>query len=515
MKIERTKNAVRNTKWGLLQKLVNVLLPFLVRTVLIYTLSAQYAGLSSLFTSVLSILSLTELGFSQAIVYSMYKPVAEDDRDKICALLHVYRRAYRIIGSVILGVGLIILPLLPRLIHGDVPADANIYLLYTVYLINNVISYFLYGYKTSLLSAHQREDVISRNTLLYNIILYGVQCAVLLLFRNYYIYTLVIPLATVLLNLLNNRAVTRMFPDYKPAGTIDEEEKAILKKNLVGLMIGKIGGATRNTLDSIIVSMYLGLVAVAMYNNYFFVVNGVTVFLTVINPAITAGVGNKMATESPERNYKDFVKFHFYYMWLAGWCCVCMMCLFQPFMRLWMGESMMFSEGIMLLFCYYFLMMKQGDINAVYYQAAGLWWHGRYKSLAEAAINLVLNLLLGKLYGVPGIILATIISFTCVYFYGSQFVFSHYFKNGKLTSFYLDNLYYMAVTALVGFGTYFLLERLTGARWDVRAVLAVRLAVCAVLPNALFFAIYGMRKRNRAYVKQAFRMLRRRAADKV
>lgn len=511
MKIERKKNSIRNTKWGVLQKLVNSLFPFLVRTVLIYTLGAQYAGLSSLFTSILSVLSLSELGFSNAIVYSMYKPVAEDDRDKICALLNVYRKAYRIVGSVILGVGLAILPFLPRLIHGEVPADINLYILYTVYLVNNVISYFLFGYKTSLLSAHQREDVASRNTLLFNIVLYSLQCAVLLAFRNYYAYVIVIPLTTVFLNILNNRAATKLFPDYTPAGTIDAEEKAALKKRLVGLILSKVAGATRNTFDSIVVSMYLGLVAVAMYNNYFFVVNGVTMFFGVVSASITAGVGNKIAVESPEKNYEDFVKFHFYYMWLAGWSCVCMMCLFQPFMRLWMGEDMMFPTGIMLLFCYYFIMMKQGDINDVYYQAAGLWWHGKFRAVIEAVLNLSLNLLLGKLYGVTGIVLATIISYTCVFFYGSKFVFTEYFKNGKLSKFFLDNVYYLIVTGAVGFGTYALLEKCTGTQTNDLVNLAVRLAVCIVLPNLLFFAVYGTKRQNRVYIRQALNMVGKRA----
>ena len=188
MKIERTKNAIRNTKWGFIQRLVNTLFPFLVRTVLIYNLSAEHVGLSGLFTSVLSILSLSELGFSNAIVYSMYKPVAEDDKDKICALLNVYRKAYLIIGCFIFGLGVMLMPLLPLLIKGEIPPDTNLYVLYLIYLINNVISYVLFGYKTSLLSAYQRDDVISKNVLMLNVLLYSVQCAVLLVFKNYYIY---------------------------------------------------------------------------------------------------------------------------------------------------------------------------------------------------------------------------------------------------------------------------------------------------------------------------------------
>ena len=507
MKINRTKNAIRNTKWGLIQRLVNILFPFLVRTVLIYTLSAEYAGLNSLFTSILSILSLTELGFSNAIVFSMYKPVAENDENKICALLNIYRKAYLIIGTIILVIGLLLIPLLPSLINGEIPGDINLYVLYLIYLINNVLSYFLYGYKTSLLSAHQREDIVSRNTLIYNVILYGLQCVVLIAFRNYYIYAIVIPLSTILLNILNNRAVKRMFPGYIPAGQIDSKEKAVLKKNIIGLMIWKIGGATRNTLDSIVVSMYLGLITVAIYNNYFYIVNGVTTLIGVVLTAITAGVGNKVAVETPEKNYEDFKKFHFYYMWIAGWCAICMLCLYQPFMTIWMGEELMFPDYIMFLFCYYFIMMKQGDINSVYYQAAGLWWEGKFRSIVEAIINLVLNFTLGYFWGVAGIILATIISYTCVYFYGSKFVFTKYFRNGKLKKFYLDNLYYLTITGLVGLGIFLFLGWLLVYQQSTWIVLGVSTIVCIILPNLAFAFIYGANEEKRTYLKQMVRML--------
>lgn len=501
MKIERTKNTIRNTKWGIAQKFVNLLLPFVVRTVLIHTLSAEYAGLSSLFTSILQILSLTELGFSSAIVYSMYKPIAEDDRDKICALLNLYKKAYRIIGAVILGVGIAILPILPHLINGGTPSDVNLYLLYIIYLANTVISYFLFAYKTSLLSAFQREDVISKNTLVINAMMNLLQCIVLLIFRNYYAFSIIIPLSSLILNFINNHSVSRIFPDYAAEGRISEEEKKELKKNLTGLMILKVGGATRNTLDSIVVSSYLGLVAVAMYNNYFYVVNGVNAFLGVINISMSAGVGNKIVTESPEHNYEDFQKFHFLYMWIAGVCTVCMMCLYQPFMKLWMGIELMLPDTVMFLFCYYFLMMKQGDINSIYYQAAGLWWQGKYRSVIEAILNLILNFLLGKFFGIIGILLATIISYTCVYFYGSKFIFTEYFKNGKLGKFIIKNLEYMLVTIITGFLTYEVCNLVTSSMKNQYSRIIVMSCIAVTVTNVMFYLLYSMDKDNKEYIQ--------------
>ncbi len=509
MKIERTKNSIRNTKWGLLQKIVNILFPFFLRTALIYVLGTECAGISSLFTSILSILSLTELGFSNAIVYNMYKPVAEDDRDKICALLNVYRRAYLIVGGVILVLGLVLVPILPYLISGDVPTDINLYILYLIYLINNVISYFLFGYKTALLSAYQREDVISRNTLFYNIVLYLFQFIVIFTFRNYYAYAIVIPFSTVFLNLLNSRAVDMMFPKYKPVGEIDNDTKAELKKNIIGIMIWKIGGATRNTFDSIVISMYLGLVAVAMYNNYLYIINGINMLLGVISTSITAGVGNKIATDSPEHNYEDFKKFQFCYMWIAGWCTVCMMCLYQPFMVIWMGEKMLFPDYIMFMFCYYFIMMKQGDINSVYYQAAGLWWEGKMRSIAEALLNLILNLILGRYFGVAGVVIATIISYTCIYFYGSSFVFTKYFKNGKLMSFFVDNSVYLGIIAIAGAVTYTVLKLIVALLSpSIIAEFVIACIICLSVPNLLFVGVYSMGKRERGYIHEILKSVK-------
>lgn len=509
MKLQRTENAIRNTKWGFLQRLVHILCPFLVRTILIHVLNAEYAGLNSLFSSILSILSLTELGFSSAIVYSMYKPVAEGDKAKVCALLSLYKKAYLIIGTVILGIGLILVPVLPALINGEVPQDTNLYVVYLIYLVNNIISYYLFGYKTSILSVHQREDVLSKNTLLANIVLYGLQCIVLLAFRNYYLYAIIIPLSTVLLNCINNRAVNKMFPDYVPEGDVSEKDREILKRNVIGLMLTKIGAATRNTFDSIVVSMYLGLVTVAMYNNYFLVINGVNSFLGVLCVSITAGIGNKIATESTQKNYEDYKKLHFYYMWIAGWCTICMMCLYQPFMRIWMGKELMFPNHIMFLFCYYFLMLKQGDINAVYYSAAGLWWHGKFRSIIEAVMNLALNFILGRFFGVTGIILATIISYTCVYFYGSKFTFTEYFKNGMLKKFYFDNLMYLIITFMVGICTYKLLDVIGLSKQGTILEICVRIAVCIVLPNVLFVCIYRFDKQKRDYIHQLFLRFRK------
>lgn len=173
MKIERTKNATRNIIFGVILKAYQIAVPFLMRTAMIYLMGVQYLGLNSLFTSILQVLNLAELGVGSAMIYSMYKPIAEDDNATICALMKLYRTYYRVIGLVIAVIGCILTPFIPTLISGDIPNGLNIYILYLLNLGATVLSYWLYAYKNSILQAHQRTDVVSKVTLVTSTIQYS------------------------------------------------------------------------------------------------------------------------------------------------------------------------------------------------------------------------------------------------------------------------------------------------------------------------------------------------------
>ena len=161
--------------FGVVAKIYNLLLPFVMRTLLIYTLGMAYTGLNSLFTSILSVLSLAELGVGSAMTFSMYKPIAEDDTATVCALMQLYKIYYRVIGLVILVAGTAITPALPFFIKKDVPADINIYILYAINLLTTVLSYWLFAYKNCILYAHQRNDIGDKIGLVINTVKYGLQ----------------------------------------------------------------------------------------------------------------------------------------------------------------------------------------------------------------------------------------------------------------------------------------------------------------------------------------------------
>lgn len=281
-KIERTRNATRNLIYGMILKIYQILIPFIMRTVMIYTLGVQYLGLNSLFTSVLSVLNLVELGVGSAMVYSMYKPIAEDDEQIICALMRLYKIYYYAIGLIIAIIGIILTPFIPKLISGDVPKDINIYILYLMNLGATVLSYWLFAYKNSILQAHQRTDIVSKVTLVTNTIQYGLQIIALCLFRNYYYFVIAMLAAQALTNVVTAIYADKLYPLFKPKGKLDQNEVKKINQRIKDLFTAKVGTVVVGSVDTVVISAFLGLTVLAVYQNYYYIMNSICGFITVI-----------------------------------------------------------------------------------------------------------------------------------------------------------------------------------------------------------------------------------------
>ena len=465
-----------------------MILPFFTRTLILKLIGEQYLGLNGLFTSIISVLNMADLGFGAAIVYSMYKPIADDDTEAVCALLNFYKKVYRVIGFTVLGVGLVIMPFLRYLIKGDIPTDINLYLLFAIYLANVVISYLFFAYKKSLIHAYHRDDALTKISVALLLVQYGLQIGLLFAFDNYYFYVLVLPIITFLNNLLTATVSKKMFPELICRGEVNKDTKQAIKKHVSGAFVGKICAATRNSLNSIFISTFFGLTLVAVYGNYYYVLTAVHGLATILTVSMTGGIGNSIAKESVEKNYKDFQKFTFLYSWVIGWFSCCLLGLYQPFMQLWVGTELMFPLEIMILFPVFLYTMAASDIKNVYYTAKGLWWEGRWRAVLELVLNLVLNFLGAKYFGVAGIMLATVFTMITVNFgYGTQILFKYYFKEQSLTRYFLKNLLYLGVTTVVAAVTYGVCSFLPDG---TILGLMLKAVLCAVLPNALYLLIY-------------------------
>ena len=504
MKIARTKNTVRNILTGSVSRIINIILPFFNRTVILYVMGTKYLGLSSLFTSILSFLSLSELGLGAAMVYSMYKPIARNDDETICALLNLYKRLYRIIGFVVLGLGMALMPFLRQLINDEIPPEINLHLLYFIYLFNSVLSYWLFASKNALLQAHQRNDV---NNVISAVIIpasYAVMLGALWLTKNYYAYVIWQPVFTIITNLIRSRYVDRHFPHLKPRGEISSELRRSITKKVAALIGTKLNTVVLNAADNLVMSAFLGLTVIAVYGNYYMIMSSIIGFLGIIYSAMTAGLGNSLQTETVEKNYRDFEKLSFMNSWLVGWCSVCLVCLYQPFMRIWVGEELMFPFYVVLELGLYFYIYQLRKIPVVYKDAAGIWWEDRFRPYVCMVTNVVLNILLVQIIGISGIILSTVFSLCISIPWENYTIFKYVFHRSSRA--YYGKLAAYCGSMILGGLVCFWLCSLFG---DGIPALMARAVICVIVPNVIFAALNCRRAEFRLARDMVLRILRR------
>ena len=495
----RIINVRRNIIYGLAQVIISQVLPFIVRTVLIYRFGVDYLGLNSLFASILSVLSLMELGFGTAVVYSLYKPIAVGDIKLIRAYLAYYKKIYRAIGLAVLLAGITLMPFLRSLVRDPIlPGKLNLYLCYVIFLINSAISYLLYGYMTAIPTAFQRRDILSCINMGITLLRCAAQSIILLVCSNFYLYLIILPVTTVIQNIVTARIVKTVYPDIECCGEISLEQKHDLNKKVYGLLINKLTSVSRNSIDSLCISAFIGLAVTGMYSNYYFVVTALLSFSGVICNSMMASVGNSIATESPEKNYADLRLFDFIYMAIAGWATVCMLCLYQPFISVWVSSKMILELPAIIGLCCYYYVLKAGDIRWVYHEGAGLWWECRHIMIGEAVVNVVLNLLLCKTMGVTGVIFATVISvFITNCILCPRLIFQNYFKNGKLYEYWQDHARYAMTMFLIAGLSWGLCEQilplhLVERREVINSLICLggRLLICSVLAASIFWLIW-------------------------
>ena len=502
MKLERSQNTKRNILVGEADKAAGILLPFIVRTMIIHQMGASYLGLTGLFYSIIQMLNLAEMGFGMAITFSMYGPIAKDDTETINALLRFYSRIYRFVGLFTGVCGLLVMVFLPHLIKGEPVRDINIYLLYLIYLGDACLNCFLFPERKALLAAHQRDDVSSGIHIFTQTGMYILQMISICMARSFYLYALTVPLSTAAFSLWCAARSRKLFPDYHKGGELEDGVYREIRKQVIGLMVRKVASLSRNAFDSMFISAFLGLEITAVYGNYYYVMDAVVMLLAVVKNSMAGGVGNSIAMETVAKNRKDMNTINYLFMWISGWCSICMLCLYQPFMELWAGSDMMLPDVYAIVFSLYFYVLKMSDIRTLYSESVGLWWQARYLSVAEAAANLLLNWILIRFMGLLGIILATMISYFLFNFIGgARILFRGYFTEEKIKGYFLAHARYFLVTAAIAAVTYAVTVRIPLA--GIPALLADG-CICILLPGVLYFLVY----RNTAEFASARPMLR-------
>lgn len=485
----RLQNSARNVKAAWLLQLVHILSQFISRTVIIKVLTIEYVGLSGLFSNVLMMLSLAELGIGEAIIFSMYGPIARSEKENIGAIMGFYKKVYIFVGMFIMIAGLAITPWIDFFIK-EMPDIPEIYRIYALYVINSSVSYF-FSYKAAFITANQNNSVVVINNGLWEIGMVAAQVIVLFTTGNYIIYMLIGILFVLLRNISISSIADKRYPFLKEKNKthVPKEIFGQIKKNTGAMVFHKIGTIIVFATDNLILSKFIGLASVGIYANYYTITNAVTVFINKFFQAISASVGNLAVNESVERQEKTFFKTLFVNFWMYVFSCCCLFNLMNPFINdIWLGEGFLFSETIVLLIVVKIYFTGMRSTAQTFKNAKGLYWQNRYMPIYESLINLIASLILVKYIGVAGVILGTIISSlaTCVWI-EPHVLYKYGFKKSakKFAARYLQ---YVLVFALIMAATYGC-NLLVGGSGIGAFIL--RCVISAAVPNVMLLVIYG------------------------
>ena len=407
----RTANSIRNILTGFIGQALVLGVGFINRIVFIRCLTAEYLGINGLFTNILSMLSLAELGIGTAIVYALYKPLAEHNEEKISALMQFYKKAYNFIGCVVGIVGLFLIPFLTKLIGEAPEIQENLYVIYLFYLFNTVISYF-FTYKSSILIADQKNYIV---TITNSVIVIGqciLQSIILIVTRNYILYLVCQAIGTIVYNLFISRISDKQYPFLKQRKNkkLDEKDKKNLFINIKALVITKVGGILVNSTDNIIITALRGIELTGLNSNYTLLTNTLNSILTVVFNGMTASIGNANAIEKKENRIKLFKSINLLNFWLYGWCSISFIVLSNEIVRLCFGEHYLLPMSVVIIMAVNFYTVGMQNAVWTFFNTMGLFNHGKYLVLVTGSVNIFLSIYLGKIWGLFGILVANFFS---------------------------------------------------------------------------------------------------------
>lgn len=431
----RFNNSARNAIFSMLAQILTIVLNIIGRRVFVQVLNENYLGISTAFSSVLNVLSLAELGVGTAIIYSLYKPIAENDEAKIRSLMRLYQRVYWTVGIFILVVGSSLTPFLDFFVQ-KMPDIPHIRIIYLLLVVQTASAYF-FSYKTNFLSATQQGYITQKYQMVISVVQLILQIAGLLITRNYYVYLVLGIALPFIRNVLVSNRVDKMYPFIKePAEKLEKDETEKIKKNVFALFLYKISNTLSATIDTILISKMLGVVEVAIYSNYHLIINYSDLLFINVLGTVTPSIGNLMTTNDEVKKRQFFSTLQMLYYWVATYLAVGLIVLFNPLITIWLGENYLFSESIVVALVVSITLTNFQRPCSLMRDANGLFWYGKLRPLAMAIINLSTSIILINRVGTIGVVIGTCISkLTTFVWYDPYIVFKHTLKEGLLNYF--------------------------------------------------------------------------------
>ncbi|MDO4306318.1 MAG: hypothetical protein Q4C77_05745 [Eubacteriales bacterium] len=489
----RTGNVIKNSGASLLYKGSHIIIQFALRTAFIRILGKEYGGISTLFTDILSVLSLMELGMGSAMTYALYKPLAEKDGKKISALMNFYKKAYTLIGVMVLLVGLACTPFLQYIVK-DVPnIKEDIRLIFVMYVLTSSASYLLV-YKTALLRADQKPRIIFMADAVIQSCESLIEIILLVIFREYFIYLILHLIATLLRNIILSYKSQRMYSEYlcNRDSSLKKEETKKLFKDIYALAIYKISGTIVNSTDSIVISAFVGTVEVSLLGNFTLIINSIRTAIEQIVNAARPSVGNLAATSSSEKQESVFEQMNFIAFWVACFCCTCFYILLNPFVgNIWFDKSFEMSNTVIVVLTANFFISVMVYPVEIFRTANGLFIQGKYRPAIMAVMNIVLDILLVENWGAVGVLLATTFSRLSTQVWFDPYLIYKFAFFKKPWTYYLEYLKDAVVTLMSCVIAQFIVGVLTFDNVYFDFIYRMIVAIC--VPNILLFVLYHRR----------------------
>lgn len=445
----RSVNSIKNTVVAIVSNLIAVVIGFVAQKAFLQTLGLEYAGLNGLFNNIVSMLAIAELGIGTAIVYHLYKPIAEKDIPRIQTLMKFYKISYRVIAGMVLVLGMLVLPFL-QMIVGEISVPESMYAMYALFLADTAISYLL-TYKRSILYANEKNYIVNVVHIGYLFIMNGLQIATLYLFQNIFVFLGIKVvcrfLENVVITIIANKKYTYL--KQKEVQPIDEKTKKDIFTKIKGLIFHKIGGFLVLGSDNIIISVLFGVKTVGLYTNYSMIVTAIENLVSQVFSSITASIGNLLVEKNAEKSYQTYRKLLFFNFVFITFCTIAFFQLVGPFITILYGAEYVLPIVVALCIAvkFYFQNMRK-NMNA-FKEAAGVFYEDRYIPLVEVLVNIVVSIILGKLIGLAGVFIGTAISSLVLYGYSyPKYVYEPLFKR-KNIQYWKENAYYLGMMAIL------------------------------------------------------------------
>ena len=490
----RVKRAAKNIAVGYISNMATAILGFVLRTVFIMRLSDTLLGVNSLYSNILSMLSLAELGIGTAMNYSLYGPMARGEIEKIKSYMQLYKKAYRIIAAVIACVGLVIVPFLPNIVKGaDYLTRTQLTVYYLIFLFNTVSTYFV-SYKYSLCLAEQKDYIQTNALMITKAATVSLQIIVILLTSNFLLFLITSAAVQLIQIFIVNAYLNKLYPYLKDKDVtlLDEESKKDVMTKTKALMLHKIGDTARLQTDAIIISSFINVTVVAVVDNYNLIINTISGFVNIIFNSVISGFGNLIATESEDKQYKSFKVYRFFAVWVYGFTAVGFYLLLTPLVKIWLHDDKWLLTSVVIgtvLTDYYFKGERVALMN--YKTAAGVYEPDKYLSLIQGAVNLVLSIVLVIKIGLVGVYIGTVVS-GLIANVTKPFIVYKYCFHRSAKGYFIDSFKYILVMGLE-LAILIPIKAIVMKNITIASFVIMFVLVCVIF-NVIFLAFFGRTK---------------------